>query len=91
MDNDRNTNAAPADESTPAASPPSDASTAEVKVETWNAADTGEEVAALAGRFMRFETDDLLAVACSDDTGALDQLCRDIRKMAASLLRQNER
>jgi hypothetical protein len=54
-------------------------------------ADTGERVAALAGRYLGFTTDDLIRLAASDDTGTLDRLTRDIRALAASCARQNER
>lgn len=81
-DNGPSTSAQPADEPIRAPSPSSVVPTP---------ADTGYEVAKLAGRYMRFTTRDLIRLAAADDTGALDHLTRDIRAMAASLARQNER
>lgn len=79
MERDPTTNAAPADESIPASSPPSDAPTG---------AETSATVASLAGRYMDFTTADLIALSCSDQTGELDAFTADIRSMAASLNRQ---
>lgn len=54
-------------------------------------ADTGDRVASLAGKYGNFTTDDLLKLSTSDETGALEAFCHDVRSMAASLRRQNER
>jgi hypothetical protein len=54
-------------------------------------ADTGERVASLAGKYGNFTADDLLKLSTSDETGALEAFCHDVRSMAASLRRQNER
>jgi len=60
-------------------------------------ADTGKRVASLAGRYGNFQLDDLerlAGVVLTDDLGqlgGLQGLCADVRSMAASLRRQNER
>lgn len=54
-------------------------------------ADTSSEIASLAGKYGNFQEDDLHNLALRDETGVLAELCSDIRRMAASLRRQNER
>lgn len=54
-------------------------------------ADTGDAVASLAGKYASFSFEDLLELSTSDETGCLERFANDIRSMAASLLRQNER
>ncbi|HVJ71287.1 MAG TPA: hypothetical protein VM531_07260 [Sphingomicrobium sp.] len=50
-------------------------------------ADTGKAVASLAGEYANFHEDEFLRM----NQDGLKQLAADIRSMAASLLRQNER
>lgn len=54
-------------------------------------ADTGDKVASLAGKYGNFTVQDLLNLAASDNTGTVEAFCHDVRSMAASLRRQNER
>jgi hypothetical protein len=62
-----------------------------VEVTPRTPADTGDRVASLAGRYGDFNVDDLLKLGTSDETGAMEAFCADVRSMAASLRRQNER
>jgi hypothetical protein len=57
-------------------------------------ADTGEQIASMAGGYADFSLDNLetlAGVVLTDDRGELEVLCGNIRRMSASLLRQNER
>lgn len=68
---------------------PTDVEAVEVRPRT--PADTGAHVASLAGKYGDFQVDDLMKLSASDETGTLEAFCRDVRSMAASLRRQNER
>jgi hypothetical protein len=54
-------------------------------------ADTGERVASLAGKYGDFTTQDLLRLISLGTDEAQAQFAADVRSMAASLRRQNER
>lgn len=58
-----------------------------VEVHTRAPADTGAHVASLAGKYGDVIPRDVKAM----DDSELDDFCRDVRSMAASLRRQNER
>lgn len=52
-------------------------------------ADTGDDIASLAGKYANIKTSDIVGAICSKP--GLEEMASDIRRMAASLLRQNER